>query len=100
MLTAHSLQGDIYIADLLHHRVRKITVSTSIISTIAGTGTASFSGDNGPATSAGINAPIGIDFDTSGNPSIAVTARIHHSLVSFLKVIFTLLIMVTTECAR
>jgi hypothetical protein len=78
MLTTHSLQGDIYLADHSHHRVRKITVSTSIISTIAGTGTASFSGDNGPATSAGINGPIGIDFDTTGNSFIAVTARIHH----------------------
>ncbi len=41
--------------------------SISIISTIAGTGTASYSGDNGQATAATIYAPTGIAFDSSGN---------------------------------
>ena len=39
--------------------------SVFIISTIAGTGSSSFSGDNGAATSAGIN-PYGVVLDTSG----------------------------------
>ena len=39
--------GNVYIADENNHRIRKITVSTGIISTIAGTGSASYSGDNG-----------------------------------------------------
>jgi len=38
-----------------------------VISTIAGTGTASYSGDNGQATSATIHGPHGIDIDSSGN---------------------------------
>jgi len=41
--------------------------AASIISTIAGTGTASYSGDNGKATSATLNWPHGIDIDSSGN---------------------------------
>ena len=60
-----------YIGDGGNNRVRKITVSTGIISTIAGTGTASFSGDNGAATSAAFNNPCGISVDSSGNVYIA-----------------------------
>ncbi len=55
-----------YIADQLNQRIRKVTVSTEIISTIAGTGTSSFSGDNGPATSAGLHNPLGIALDSAG----------------------------------
>ncbi len=40
--------------------------SIGIITTIAGTGTASNSGDNGPATSAGLNQPYGVDLDAAG----------------------------------
>jgi hypothetical protein len=57
--------GNVYIAD--NQRVRKVTVSTGIITTIAGTGTSSFSGDNGPATSAELNYPFGVTVDSSGN---------------------------------
>ncbi len=42
-----------------------------IISTIAGTGSAAYSGDNGQASSAGMNAPYGVALDASGRP--------HHS---------------------
>ena len=59
--------GNVYISDANNHRIRKVTVSTGIISTIAGTGTRSFSGDNGPATSATFWNPTGISVDSSGN---------------------------------
>ena len=55
-----------YIADHLNVRVRKVTASTSVISTIAGTGSASYSGDGGQATSAALNYPVGVAVDTSG----------------------------------
>ena len=55
-----------YIADKNNYRIRKVTVSTGIISTIAGTGTNSFSGDNGAATSATIGSVFGIAIDTTG----------------------------------
>ncbi len=58
--------GDIYIADFSNNRVRQITVSTGIISTIAGTGASTFSGDGGPSSSAAIYGPFGLSIDSSG----------------------------------
>ncbi len=58
--------GNVYIADSYNHRIRKVTVSTGIITTIAGTGMSSYSGDNGPATSAELYYPLGVKLDTSG----------------------------------
>ena len=55
-----------YIADTRNDRIRKVTVSTGIITTIAGTGTASYSGDNGAATSATLCDPDGLGLDASG----------------------------------
>ena len=59
--------GNVYIADTENnHRIRKVTVSTGIITLIAGTGTFSYSGDNGAATSATLFYPYGIAVDASG----------------------------------
>ena len=55
-----------YIADQGNHLIRKVTISTGIITTIAGTGTTSYSGDDVPATSATLNHPIGVSIDASG----------------------------------
>ncbi len=55
-----------YIADYDNHRIRKVTVSTGIITTIAGTGSADYSGDNGDATSAALNGPSEVSVDSSG----------------------------------
>ena len=62
--------GNVYIADYLNHRIRKVNTS-GIISTIAGTGIAGFSGDGGPAISAQIYDPHGVSIDASGNIYIA-----------------------------
>ncbi len=43
-----------------------MTISTGIITTIAGTGAGRYSGDNGPATSAALNLPVGVDVDIPG----------------------------------
>ena len=59
-----------YITDLHNNRVRKVTVSTGIISTVAGTGSTTYGGDNGPATSAGLYQPCGVALDSSGNPHL------------------------------
>ncbi len=56
-----------FISDSGNRRVRKVTVSTGIISTFAGTGSGSYSLDNGPATSAGVCNPRGVWVDPSGN---------------------------------
>ncbi len=58
--------GNIYVSDKENLRVRKIDASTSKIATIAGTGTASFSGDGGQATSASLQYPIGVAVDNAG----------------------------------
>ena len=60
--------GNVYFSDDYNHRVRKITVSTGIITTYAGTGTTSFSGDGGVASSATLYNPSGLSIDTAGNP--------------------------------
>ena len=55
-----------YIADQFTYRIRKITVSTGVLSTIAGDGTGSYSGDEGAATSTALYQPTGVALDTSG----------------------------------
>jgi uncharacterized protein (TIGR03437 family) len=63
--------GNLYFNDNGNVRIRKITASTGVISTIAGNGMTGFSGDNGPATEARLNAPQGIAVDKDGNVYIA-----------------------------
>ena len=60
------LLGNIYVGDTSNHRVRKITVSTGIITTIAGTGTGGYSVDKVSATSAALYYPAGVALDSSG----------------------------------
>ena len=62
--------GNLYIADRLENRVRKVTQS-GIITTVAGTGAANYSGDNIPATQAALNTPNDVAVDPSGNVYIA-----------------------------
>jgi trimeric autotransporter adhesin len=57
--------GNLYIADPPTQRIRK--VSNGLITTVAGNGTAGFSGDNGAAASAQLNGPYGVAVDPAGN---------------------------------
>jgi sugar lactone lactonase YvrE len=59
--------GNVYFSDWGNHRVRKIIVSTGIITTYTGTGASSYSGDGGVAISAALNYPVGLCLDSSGN---------------------------------
>jgi trimeric autotransporter adhesin len=63
--------GNIYIADTYDNRIRMVTKSTGIITTVAGTGVDVYSGDRGQATSAQLSNPHGIAVDASGNIYIA-----------------------------
>jgi sugar lactone lactonase YvrE len=65
--------GNLYIADTGNQRIREVTASTGIISTIAGTGTSGYSGDGGVPTNAKFHTPIGIAVDSTGNIYIADT---------------------------
>src|SRR5579871_3336012 len=62
--------GNIYFTDHTNHKIRKVTVSTGIITTIAGTGNSNYSGDKGPALNAGID-PYDIASDAQGNLYVA-----------------------------
>ena len=55
-----------YIADRFNVCIRKVTISTGIITTIAGNGGGGYSGDGGFATSATINTPLGVAVDSAG----------------------------------
>ena len=59
--------GDVYIADSLNNRVRKIDAPTGVVTTVACTGTIGFSGDGGQATLAQCGYPWGLALDTSGS---------------------------------
>ena len=63
--------GNLWISDTGNHRIRKVAAGTGIISTVAGNGSKGFSGDNGPATNAALNVPVGISVDAAGNLFIA-----------------------------
>lgn len=63
--------GAVYIADYGNNRIRKMVISTGIISTVAGNGTAGFLGDGAVATSARLNHPSGLYVDGSGTIYIA-----------------------------
>src|SRR6187402_134335 len=67
---AISATGDLYIADQLNQRIRKIDASGNI-STIAGTGVDRYSGDGGPAVSAQLQQPAAVAVDVAGNLYVA-----------------------------
>lgn len=62
--------GNLYISDTGNHRVRKVTPSGAI-TTVAGKGTAGWSGDSGPATAAELSSPAGLAIDSAGNLYVA-----------------------------
>jgi uncharacterized repeat protein (TIGR01451 family) len=62
---------NIFISESHTQVIRKVNASTGIITTVAGNGTAGFSGDNGPATDAQLNGPANVAIDSFGNTYIA-----------------------------
>lgn len=64
-------EGNLYIADTMNHRVRRVVLATGIITTLAGTGQHRHSGDGGPAVSAALNEPCALAVDGKGNLYIA-----------------------------
>lgn len=64
---ARAVNGDLYVADSFNNRVRLISASTGVISTVVGTGTASSTGDNGLGVNAAVNYPSSLSLDGAGN---------------------------------
>src|SRR5437764_1378311 len=58
--------GNIFVADRLNRRVRRVDAANGTITTLAGTGEAAYSGDRGPAAQAGIAEPNGLALDPEG----------------------------------
>jgi sugar lactone lactonase YvrE len=67
--------GNLYLADTHNQRIREINSATGIITTIAGTGAAGYSGDNASATTASLALPHGLSIDPAGNLYLADTAN-------------------------
>jgi len=68
---AVDLAGDLFIADTDNNRIREVVHSDGQIVTVAGDGTAGYTGDGGPATGAMLGSPLGIAVDASGNMFIS-----------------------------
>jgi hypothetical protein len=62
--------GNLYIADQVNNRIRKVDTN-GIITTVAGNSGSSYSGDGSAATNASLNHPYGVAFDAAGNLFIA-----------------------------
>ena len=67
--------GNIFIADTMNNVIRRVDAGTNVITTIAGTVAAGYSGDGGAAISAQLFAPSGTAFDAAGNLFIADSAN-------------------------
>ena len=86
---AQDSAGNLYVADTFNRRIRKITPA-GIISTVAGNGLNSFSGDGGPAINAALGGPEGVAVDSQGNLYIADTLNQRVRKVSSSGVITTI----------
>jgi sugar lactone lactonase YvrE len=71
---AADVTGNVFLADAGNQRVRMVDIN-GIITTVAGDGTAGYSGDGGAATNAHLNAPYGVALDAFGNLFIADTGN-------------------------
>jgi hypothetical protein len=64
-------KGGLYLSDANSNNVRRVDLATFLISSVAGNGSLGFSGDMGSASSAELNVPWGLNFDSAGNLYIA-----------------------------
>jgi len=71
---ANDAAGDLFFADRLNRRVRRVDARSGTITTIAGDGSKSVGGDGGPATRAGLVEPNGVALDGRGRLYIADVA--------------------------
>ena len=74
--------GNLYIADVLNYRIRKVD-SSGTITTVAGNGSRGFSDDGTPATSASLSTPWGVSVDRSGNVYIADWPSFRIRIISY-----------------
>ena len=70
--------GNLYIAEAPNHCIRKLDLRTGIITTVAGSGQAGYTGDGGPATQATMNEPYAVQVD--GNGDLYVVDRLNAAI--------------------
>ena len=68
---AFDTAGNMYFSDTFNHTIRRVDSATGTITTVAGTGEAGYSGDDGPAIKAKLNQPYGVTLDRAGNIYVA-----------------------------
>lgn len=72
----HSIQfdraGNLFICDILNHRIRKVDMKTGVITTFAGTGEKKATSDGAPIAGTPLNGPRALDFDRQGNLWLAL----------------------------
>jgi len=66
-LAVDNANGWLYVAEYLGHKVRRVSFKTGVITTVAGMGVGTYTGDLGPASSASFIAPAGLALDVRGN---------------------------------
>jgi sugar lactone lactonase YvrE len=64
---------NLYVADTVNNKIRKIVIASGVVTTLAGSGT--LGGQNGTGTAATFSAPRGITVDDSGNLYVADTGN-------------------------
>ena len=64
---AFDAAGNLYIADYGPNRIRKVSATTNIITSVAGNGQINYTGDGGPATQAALFDPGAVELDAAGN---------------------------------
>lgn len=75
------MNQDIIISDTSNNRIRRLTSATGIISTIAGTGASSYTGNNGFATSATMSNPTCVTIDGGMIYSLTYIYLLTYSLI-------------------
>src|SRR5439155_23380373 len=70
-------KGNLFIADMNNHRIRRVDAATGTITTVAGSGPsgAGFSGEGGPAAAAGLLFAVGVGVEDAGNVFVAGTGN-------------------------
>ena len=99
LLSLHFIDN-LYIGDYVNGVIRKVVVSTGIISTIAGTGSNGFSGDGGQATAATFRDPEGLTVDSSGIPLLSASPLLIFDFFLFPKATYSSLICLIAVSAR
>ena len=81
--------GNLYIADTGNHRIRMVSATTGYITTVAGTGVAGLTGDDGPANVAAVNSPSDVAMGASGDMYVADTGNNRIRMIDVTTLIIT-----------